>query len=143
MEINLGKVKGVTRDKWLDQGGSVNVQVESGDTLGAIAKKHGVSVQVLVRHNKIQNPDKLKISQTIKIPNKSPSNSSGIPDKDIETAATQSPVEDKKIVVKSGDSLSKIAKANNTTVEALASMNNIEDVNKISIGQELILTGVA
>ena len=37
--------------------------------------------------------------------------------------------------VKSGDSLSKIAKSNNTTVEALAKDNNISDTNLIRTGQ--------
>lgn len=40
-----------------------------------------------------------------------------------------------------GDSLSSIAKAHNTTVEALAQANSIEDVNKISIGQVLRIPG--
>ena len=41
-----------------------------------------------------------------------------------------------------GDSLSSIAKAHNTTVEALAQANGIKDVNKISIGQVLRIPGV-
>ena len=41
------------------------------------------------------------------------------------------------VKVQSGDTLSKIAKQNNTTVSALASLNNIEDVNKIYSGQSL------
>ena len=41
------------------------------------------------------------------------------------------------VKVQSGDTLSKIAKQNNTTVSALASLNNIEDINKIYSGQSL------
>ena len=41
--------------------------------------------------------------------------------------------------VQAGDNLTKIAKAHNTTVEELARLNNIKDVNKILIGQELSL----
>ena len=41
------------------------------------------------------------------------------------------------VQVTSGDTLSKIAKQNNTTVSALASLNNIEDINKIYSGQSL------
>lgn len=44
--------------------------------------------------------------------------------------------------VAKGDSLSSIAKAHNTTVEALAQANGIKDVNKISIGQVLRIPGV-
>jgi LysM repeat protein len=41
--------------------------------------------------------------------------------------------------VASGDTLSKIASQNKTTVANLASLNNIKDVNKIGVGQKLIL----
>ena len=47
------------------------------------------------------------------------------------------------VQVTSGDTLSKIAKQNNTTVSALASLNNIEDVNKIYAGQTLKLPSVS
>jgi hypothetical protein len=40
-------------------------------------------------------------------------------------------------VVESGDTLSQLAKDNNTTVASLAEINNIEDVDKIYVGQTL------
>jgi GH24 family phage-related lysozyme (muramidase)/LysM repeat protein len=43
--------------------------------------------------------------------------------------------------VKSGDTLGAIAQRNNTTVDALAKANNIKDVNKISVGQVLVIPG--
>ena len=39
--------------------------------------------------------------------------------------------------IQKGDTLSKIAKANNTTVEALASANGIKNVNLIRAGANL------
>jgi len=42
-------------------------------------------------------------------------------------------------VIKSGDTLSQIAKDNNTTVAEIARLNGIEDVNKIYAGQKLTL----
>lgn len=45
--------------------------------------------------------------------------------------------------VKAGDTLSKIAAANNTTVDALAKLNNISNVNLIYVGQKLIISGTA
>lgn len=44
-----------------------------------------------------------------------------------------------KYTVKRGDTLGRIAKANNTSVEALAKMNDIKDVNCISVGKQLVL----
>lgn len=44
-----------------------------------------------------------------------------------------------KYTVKSGDTLSRIAKRNNTTVEELQKRNKIQDVNKIQVGQRIAL----
>lgn len=41
--------------------------------------------------------------------------------------------------VKAGDTLAKIAKANNTTVKELCELNNIKNPDKINVGQELSL----
>nr|DAG17415.1 MAG TPA: LysM domain [Caudoviricetes sp.] len=45
--------------------------------------------------------------------------------------------------IKKGDTLSKIAKANNTTVDAIAKANNIKNVNRIRTGSSLTLPGAA
>lgn len=47
------------------------------------------------------------------------------------------------VTVESGDTLSKIASAHNTTVDALAKLNNIKNVNMITIGQKIKLSGTA
>lgn len=47
----------------------------------------------------------------------------------------------KTIKVKSGDTLSKIAKTTGTTVSAIASANKIKDINKIGVGQSLTIPG--
>lgn len=43
-------------------------KVKSGDTLSAIAKKHGTTVAVLVDLNKIKDAGKISVGQTIKLP---------------------------------------------------------------------------
>src|SRR5690625_528358 len=43
--------------------------------------------------------------------------------------------------VKKGDTLSHIAKRHGTTVNRLASLNNIKNVNKIYVGQKIKLPG--
>lgn len=48
--------------------GSVSYQVRSGDRLGDIAQNHGVSVNALVAHNNISNPNLIRAGQVIKIP---------------------------------------------------------------------------
>jgi murein DD-endopeptidase MepM/ murein hydrolase activator NlpD len=47
------------------------------------------------------------------------------------------------VKVKKGQTLSQIAKENNTTVQAIAQANNIADVNKIAVGQVLEIPGEA
>lgn len=42
--------------------------VKRGDTLGALAKKHNVSVEDLTKLNKIENPDLIQVGQVIKFP---------------------------------------------------------------------------
>lgn len=44
-------------------------------------------------------------------------------------------------VVRSGDTLAAIARRFNTTVDSIARANNIRDVNRISVGQKLIIPG--
>ena len=46
-------------------------------------------------------------------------------------------------VVKKGDTLSKIASENNTTVDNLMSLNKLTDPNYIVVGQTLIISGSA
>jgi len=45
--------------------------VRPGDTLGAIALRHGVSVQALVHANGISNPNLIRIGQLLQIPDSS------------------------------------------------------------------------
>ena len=47
----------------------------------------------------------------------------------------------KEYVVKSGDTLSAIARDNNTDVNTLTQINSIQDPNKISVGQKIVLPG--
>lgn len=44
--------------------------VANGDTLGAIAKKHNVTVRALISESNLTNPDRLKIGQQLRIPAK-------------------------------------------------------------------------
>jgi LysM repeat protein len=50
------------------QASSVAHTVESGDTLSAIAKRYGVTVQAIVAANSLFNPDFLSVDQVLLIP---------------------------------------------------------------------------
>ena len=45
--------------------------------------------------------------------------------------------------VKSGDTLSKIAAANGSTVDAIVKANNLSDPDKLQVGQQLTIPGAA
>lgn len=93
--------------------------VVSGDTLSEIAFKYNTTVSNLVAINKIKNPNLIYPGQKIIISSSSPvGNECG------------------KILytIKRGDTLSKIAYMYNTTVNEIASLNNIKNPNLIYAG---------
>lgn len=107
-------------------------KIAQGDTFSTIAKKFHVSVKAIEDANPGVEPTKLKIGQAIHIPAPTvaaatPSTVSGVTDT---TSSAQT------YVVKSGDSLSKIAGEFGVTVKALRSANSLT-TDKIVVGQKL------
>lgn len=49
-------------------GAARSYRVEDGDTLGTIARDHGVSLQTLIELNKLEDPDSLVAGDTLQIP---------------------------------------------------------------------------
>lgn len=96
--------------------------VQKGDTLYAIARKYGVTVNDLMSINNL-NSSLLSIGQQLVIPN-----------------SNQNANLDNYYIVKSGDTLYGIAKKYNTTVDNLKVINNLNS-NLLSIGQKLMLPG--
>lgn len=94
--------------------------IKSGDTLTAIAKKFGVTVDELVSWNNISDKNKIYAGQVINVT--------------VNTNVTKS---EQCYIVRSGDTLTSIAKKFGTTVNNLVKINNIADKNKIYTGQKL------
>jgi LysM repeat protein len=103
--------------------------VIKGDILATIAKKNGVTLKALEAANPGVVPTKLKVGQKLQIP--APSASSVAP-----TAATGVDTGAETYTVKSGDTLSKIAKSHSTTVKMIQSENNLT-TTAIKVGQKL------
>ncbi|KRL00233.1 hypothetical protein FC81_GL000131 [Liquorilactobacillus capillatus DSM 19910] len=108
--------------------------VKSGDTLSMIATTHSTTVNTLASLNHISNPNYIYVGQKLRLTN-STSNSGTT------NSAKQSSNET--YTVKSGDSLSSIARTHNTTISNLASLNRISNPNYIYIGQILQLASAA
>jgi len=110
-------------------------EVVSGDTLGKIAKAHGVTLKALEAANPGVDPKKLKIKQKLTIPaaTQSTDAASAAPAGTSSTAAGGEPY-----VVKSGDTLTKIAKKHGVSLKALKSANNLA-TDHIKVGDKLTI----
>ena len=97
--------------------------VVKGDTLGKIAKKNGVTLKALEAANPGVEPTKLKVGQKLTIPagGTAPASDTGA----ARSTATSTGVAGEAYTVKSGDTLTKIAKAHGTTVKAIEAENNL------------------
>ncbi|MGB7747220.1 MAG: LysM peptidoglycan-binding domain-containing protein [Verrucomicrobiia bacterium] len=108
--------------------------VVKGDSFAKIAKKNGVSVKAIEAANPGVAPTKLKVGQKLSIP----ASSGGVtaPAATGAQASTGSSPGEEAYTVKSGDTLTKIAKAQGTTVKAIRGENNLT-TDHIKVGQKL------
>jgi LysM repeat protein len=102
------------------------------DTLGKIAKAHGVTLKALEAANPGVVPKKLKVGQKLQIP--PATSATAAPVTSDATAATTGGEEIYK--VQSGDTLTKIAKQYGVGVKAIESENSLS-TTKIKVGQKL------
>lgn len=121
--------------------------IQKGDSLSKIAARHGVKTAELQELNNIADPNKIRVGQKLILPaHAKPSESKPVAGSD-KPAASSKPATTASAggtyVVKSGDALSKIAKAHGVKMADLMAANNITDANKIRIGQKLTIPGAA
>ena len=102
-----------------------------GDTLAKIAKKNGVTLSALKAANPGVEPTKLKVGQKLTIPA-----GGTAPAANGASVAPDTGMAGETYTVKSGDSLTKIAKAHGTTVKAIKAENNL-NTDHIKVGQKL------
>lgn len=110
--------------------------VQKGDSLGLIAKQRGVSVGDIASLNNIQDVNRVRVGQKLKIPS-----TSSMPAKPAAASATTHVASfggGSSYEVQSGDSLSKIAVRFGVTVAALRDANKLTG-DKIMLGQKLAI----
>ncbi len=101
--------------------------VQAGDTLYSIALQFSTTPDALQQVNHLANPDSLTPGQKLQVPIKT-------------AAATPTrPPNVQTYTVKAGDTLAAIASSFGLTVADLASANDIQDVDTLSVGQELTI----
>ncbi len=99
--------------------------VQPGDTLSAIARQFGVSVDDLIQHNQLLDPNALRSGQSIRIPGEAPP---GLP-----TA------EGVIHIVQPGETLFGIAQQYGVPLDQLAQANEITNLSILRSGQRLLI----
>ena len=134
--------------------------VQKGDVLSAIAKRHRVSTAALAKANNLANPNALRIGQVLTIPR------AGVPQPAAPKPAAPTPAAPTPAAtpvaapaapaatpapqaaptagyytVCSGDTLARIARRYNTSIQKLMQANNMTQAqaNRLQIGQRILL----
>lgn len=108
--------------------------VRKGDTLSEIAIKHHVSIDELIKLNKIKDKNVINVGQVLKLPSVVKLSSEAKTE-----VKTEVKTEEKTYVVKKNDTLSGIAKKYHVSIDELITLNKIKNKNVINVGQVLKL----
>ena len=131
------------------------IEVQPGDTLFGIAKRHGVQVGTLIEVNGMANGTSIKPGQRLLLPagatparteTRTPVASRPRPSQQpiqqpIQTGAIDTPGWDGRYTLQPGDSLYNIARQHRTTLADLQRVNGITDVTKVRAGTVLQVPG--
>lgn len=120
-------------DKTVKTSSNVNYyKIKSGDTIGQISEKYGVSISDIQKWNKLSD-NKILVGQTLKIYSDADVNDIPTSNRNVKTNTAKN-----LYTVKSGDTLYSIALDNKITVAKIKSINNLRS-NKIQPGQKIRL----
>jgi LysM repeat protein len=127
--------------------------VKKGDTLWAIGREFGVSINAIVERNDIQDPAMIRPGRELMIPvGSAPAARPRVESEVSEARAEASPSallagsealpvadggETEVYKVQSGDTIWLLARKYNTTSDKIMAANNISDATRLQIGQEL------
>lgn len=125
------------------------VVVQQGDTLFSIARANGCSIADICKANSITPKTRLSIGKELYIlPGAASAQATRVPKasvasrkpgaKNAKTMATAS-AKEKSVVIQSGDTLYSLARANNTSVSAIAKLNGLNPKATLKLGQILLL----
>ena len=109
-----------------------SVLVEVGDSLSKIAKRYDTTTEILAVINGICDVNQIYVGQKILLAGAGSETDDGVDPESISIT----------VLVEVGDSLSKIAKQYDTTVDDLMVTNDITDPNLLFVGQELVVSGI-
>lgn len=122
---------------------TITYTIQSGDTLGRIASRHGVTVAQLKAFNNLRS-DMVRAGDTLSIPETSTSAATASAPSSTATTtapAATAPTGTYKHVVAPGESLTVIARRYGVKIGDVALANKIRDPSLIRPGQELVIPG--
>lgn len=115
--------------------GPVTYRVQEGDSLFSIAEQFEIDLDLLLAYNpELSDPSNIFVGQEVIIPPPGAEAPTATP---IPTGLA--PGTELEYRVRAGDTLETIAALFNSTAEAIAEANEIEEVNQIQVGQILIV----
>ena len=114
--------------------------VVAGDTVSALATRHGTTVAAIVSANDLDSRALIRIGQTLSIPG---SAAAAAPAATTAATAPSTPASTGTHTVVAGETVSAIATRYGTTVAAIVSANNLDSRALIRIGQTLTVPGKA
>lgn len=110
--------------------------IVKGDTLAKIAKANGVTVKAIEEANPNVQPTRLRVGQKLVLPAGAPSTTGSTAAAETASGVASTTGGDETYTVKSGDTLTRIARRYGVTVKAIEAENNLT-TTQIKVGKKL------
>ena len=114
--------------------GPITYVVEEGDSLASIADQFGVTIDQLIAANNLVDPSNIGVGSQLIVPD---------PESDLPTETplpeTLVPGSTIEYIVRSGDNLQTIAERFNSTIDAIAEVNDLDPADVLFVGLRLII----
>lgn len=123
--------------------GSTTVTVGQGETLSAIAERHGIPVSSLIAINSLSDPNHVEVGQVLKLRGPQKQVAANTPRSSATPQTFSYTPGASEHVVRKGESLSAIAKGYGVSLTQLVALNGIGDPNTVHAGSKLRLKGTA
>jgi N-acetylmuramoyl-L-alanine amidase len=116
--------------------------VRTGDTVGHIAARTGTTIAAIARANALADAARIRVGQRLVIPSSSAAAIAAAPVAAAPVAAVAAPAAATYTVAK-GDTVSRIATKQRTTIAAIVAANGLDARAFIRVGQQLTIPGTA
>ena len=122
--------------------GTITHVVRSGDTVARLASLYGSSIEAIIAVNGLRQDGFIQVGQALVVPVRLPPPATSTPTATpVGVVNPPQPPTGAVYIVRSGDTLLRIATRFGTTVSAIARANNITNPNRIQAGQRLFIPG--